>query len=41
MADKKGFFGKMIDNLDRKMKQKAKKKCSCCEKDEDEECSKK
>ena len=31
MAKKKGFFAKLVDKLDKKMKEKAEKStCSCC-----------
>ncbi|MFH1402949.1 MAG: hypothetical protein ABIH11_01610 [Candidatus Altiarchaeota archaeon] len=30
MADKKGFFGRILDKIDGKMKDKSKKKGSCC-----------
>jgi hypothetical protein len=41
MSEKKGFFGKIFDKLDKKMEQKAKqKKCCCCDSSE-EKCSKK
>lgn len=38
MVKKKGFIGKLLDNLDKKMEQKARAgKCCCC----DDGCSKK
>jgi len=38
---KKGFFGKLVDKLDKKMEKKAKsKECCCCNSSEDESCSK-
>ena len=31
MAKKKGFIGKLLDKLDKKLEKKAKKKCCCGE----------
>jgi len=33
MPKKKGFFGKLFEKLDKKLEQKSKKKCSCCDKE--------
>lgn len=39
MAGKKGFFGKLMDNLDKKLEKKSKeKKCRCCQDSRDKEC---
>ena len=38
---KKGFFGKLVDKLDKKMEEKAKKSCSCGDSsDSDSPCCK-
>jgi len=39
MKKKKGFFGKLIDILDKKMEEKSKENC-CCKKGEKDKCCK-
>ncbi len=37
---KKGFLGKLVDKVDKKMEEKAKKgECCCCGDESNEECS--
>jgi hypothetical protein len=36
MEQKKGFFGKIIDKMDKKLEAKAKKKKCCCDCSDDE-----
>ncbi len=40
MAEKKkGFIGKLLDNLDKKLEKKSKdKKCCCCQDSKNKEC---
>lgn len=40
MAEKKkGFIGKLFDNLDKKLEQKSKdKKCCCCQDSKNKKC---
>lgn len=40
MAEKKkGFIGKLLDSLDRKLEKKSKdKKCCCCQDSQDKKC---
>jgi hypothetical protein len=39
MAEKKGFFKKMFEKLDKKMEDKANNSC-CCNSDSDDSCTK-
>jgi len=37
--NKKGFFSKLIENLDKKLENKSKnKKCCCCQDSKNKEC---
>lgn len=39
MPKKKGILGRLVDRLDKKLEQKAKKRKCCCCGDKEEKCS--